>query len=488
MAATDHLHNSDKIDIKPDRISRNSLWIFLGLAGNASIYLVTIFFLTRYLGPEKFGFYSVALSLAGLFFPLADMGFDLHMTRMISANPQSLRQELSRTISAKIIFAAVFWFLTLFTAYSLDYSPALVGYTALIGFSLAVGSMAQAYIGAIRALQKMRYESTSLFAGKIVTMIGILLLIAMKASLTLIMIAHIAGSITVFISAVYFLKSQIGEVAFRFSLAEFRIRLKGALPFGLSAIFVAVYFKIDTVMLSKMVEASQVGLYNAAYNIVLASMILSTPLVVAIFPVLASVYSVRRDEADQVFHEGLKYSLIIAVPLGAGILLMVGPLVRFAYGAEFGGSAELLMIIGGTIPLIFATNLMGHSLGAAGYQSRVAIVALFNAVFNIVLNLILIPRTGARGAAIATVSTEALGLIQLLFMLKGIYRISIVPDLLKICLSCFVSAVAFALFKGGLGAWPAAAFFALVYAALAFSLRLISIPTLKGMLFSGKAD
>ena len=142
MVIRDRPHISDKIEIKPDRISKNSLWIFLGLAGNASIYLVTIFFLTRYLGPEKFGLYSVALSLAGLFLPLADMGLDLHMTRMISGNPQSLRIELSRTISAKMIFFTVFWFLTLFTAYLLDYSPALIGYTALMGLSLSIGSLA----------------------------------------------------------------------------------------------------------------------------------------------------------------------------------------------------------------------------------------------------------------------------------------------------------------------------------------------------------
>lgn len=452
------------------------------------MYLVTIFFLTRYLGPEGFGLYSVALSLAGLFLPIADMGFDLHMTRTISANPQWLRQELSGTISAKLIFTIAFWFLTLFTAFLLGYSLVLIGYTALMGLSLSIGSMAQAFIGAIRALQKMRYESISLFAGRIVTMICILLMIALKSGLTLIMVAHITGSIAGFVFALYFLKSQIGKLDLRFALAGFMARFKGALPFGLTAIFVAVYFRIDTVMLSKIVEAGEVGLYNAAYNIVLASMILSTPIVVAVFPVLSSLYKTQREQANEVFRQGLKYSLIIALPLGTGTLLMANPAVRLAYGSEFSGSAVLLVILSGTIPLLFATNVLGNSLGAAGYQVRVAAVALFNALFNVALNLILIPRIGARGAAIATLSTEALGILQLLIMLRGIYSISILTDFLKICLGCAVSAAMFLLFKDSLGVWPAAALFATVYAALALSFRLVSISNIKDMLLPREAD
>jgi O-antigen/teichoic acid export membrane protein len=319
-------------------------------------------------------------------------------------------------------------------------------------------------------------------------MIFILLMITLKTGLTLIMVAHITGSITLFVCALYLLKSQIGKVNFRFSLAGFLARLKGALPFGLTAIFLAVYFKIDTVMLSKVVEAGEVGLYNAAYNIVLASMILSTPVVVSIFPVLASLYQNQKDQANTVFRMGLKYSLIMAVPLGTGTFLMANPVVRLAYGAEFGGSAGLLLILSGTIPLLFATNVLGNSLGAAGFQVRVATVALINAFFNVVLNLILIPKIGARGAAIATLSTEALGLIQLLILFRGIYIINILPDFLKICLSCAASSALFLLFNDLLGDWPAAALFAIVYAALMLSFRLVSISNLKEMLLSRRAN
>ena len=449
MPAIDQPNNPDKIDIRPDRISKNSLWIALGLIGNASLYFVTIFFLTRYLGPEKFGLYSVAISLAGLFLPLADLGLDLHMTRMISADPQLLRHELSRAISAKIVLSVIFWFMMISTAYMLDYSATLIGYVSLIGFSLLVGSMAHSFIGAIRAVRKMRYESISLFSGK---------MIAMVANLTMIMIAHLAGSITLVSASFYFLKSQVGPLDFRFSLKGLKWRLKGALPYGLTAFLVAIYFKIDTVMLSKMVETAEIGFYNGAYNLVLASMILSTPLVVALFPVLSSLYDNRRSEAENIFQRGLKYSIMIGLPLGVGSVLMAEPVIMLAYGAQFHQSVALLIIMSGTIPLLFATSLIGNSMGAVGF--------------------------GATGAAIATILTEFLGLIQLILLSRGIYKLNIAADFLKICLSCVLAFLGFILLDGFIGPWPSAVVFMLIYSGGILWMRVTSIDMFKGFLRS----
>ena len=59
---------------------------------------------------------------------------------------------------------------------------------------------------------------------------------------------------------------------------------------------------------------------------------------------------------------------------------------------------------------MFVTNILGHVMGAIKLQKLVLGVSSVNAVFNILLNLILIPIYADRGAAIATVATEVLGL------------------------------------------------------------------------------
>lgn len=486
MSALPLPENQQDIDITPDRISKNSLWIFLGLLSSAAISFVIIFFLTRYLGPEKFGLYSVALSLTSLLVPLSNLGFDLHLTRTVSANPKSLPHELAHTLSAKSVLSVIVWMSMIVSALLLKYSTDLIGYVALFGLSMLIGSMAQTFIGAIRAIRKMRYESLSLFAGKMTILFSVLFMIIIKADLIMIIFANLLGMAVLFITSLYLLKSQVGHLEFFFSLKGIKSRLKGALPFGLAAVFVTIYFRIDTVMLSKMVDINEVGYYNGAYNIVLVSMILSSPIVVSLFPTLSTVYSKSKEQANHIFKQGLIFSILIGLPLGIGTFLMADHVVRLAYGRDFTSSAILLLIMSGTIPLLFVTHFIGNSMGAVGFQKRVTWVAAINGLFNIILNLILIPHYGTKGAAVATLATEFLGMILLIFLLKGIYEKRILTELFKICLCCIFGTAGFILTTDHTGPWLAAGIFVLIYAGFVFLLRLFSIEMVKKILISAR--
>ena len=59
---------------------------------------------------------------------------------------------------------------------------------------------------------------------------------------------------------------------------------------------------------------------------------------------------------------------------------------------------------------MYTTNILGHILGAINRQKVVLLISAGNAVFNIILNIFLIPKFADKGAAIATVLTETLGL------------------------------------------------------------------------------
>lgn len=488
MPALSLPENQQDIDIIPDRISKNSLWIFLGLLSSAAISFVTIFFLTRYLGPEKFGLYSVALSLTSLFIPLSNLGFDLHLTRTVSANPKSLPYELAHTLSAKTILSAIVWTSMIISASLLKYSADLIGYIALFGLSMLVGSMAQSFVGAIRAIRKMRYESISLFACKMTILFGVLFMIIIKADLIMIILANLLGMMVLFMTSLYFLKSLLGHLQFYFSLRGIKTRIKEALPFGLASIFAAMYYRIDTVMLSKMVDINEVGYYNGAYNIVLASMILSTPIVVSLFPALSATYNKNKESANHIFKQGLSFLILLGLPLGIGTALMAESIVRLAYGVNFISSAPLLVIMSGTIPLLFITHIFCNSMGAVGFQKRVAWVTAINGLFNVILNLILIPHYGAKGAAFATLLTEFLSMILLIITSKGILEKRVLSELLKICLCCIFGTAGFILTADYVGPWPAAGIFALTYAALVVLFKLVSVNMVKNILASSRAQ
>lgn len=461
--------------------------MLIGQAGSALLSFVAIFAMTRYLGPERFGIYSTALSLALMLIPLSDLGFDLYMVRVISADTSRLSNELSRTLSIKAILSAVVWALMITAAFILRYDALLIGYVALIGLSLVIASLAQSFIGAIRAIRKMRLESYSLLAGRASTTLGILILIFLKANLTVIILAYLLGSILLLGSASYFLKKEIGTLGLFFSLSGWQARLAGALPFGITAILTAVYYKIDTVMLSKMQDTTSVGFYSSAQNLITGSMMLATPLVVSIYPAMAAVYKERKAEAENIFQRGLVFILLLGIPLGVGTSLMAGTLIKFIYGVKFLLAIPLLTIVAFKIPLVFSTLLIGNSLGAIGYQKKVAIATCVTSLFNIIMNLILIPQYGARAAATVTVATELLAVIQLLIITRGKLDLAIAPQFIKIIICCAAGTAGFTIFKGMIGSWVAAAVFAIIYAGLALAFKVISVSTVRDMLFPKSA-
>ena len=456
--------------------------MFAGQTSSAALSLITTLLLTRYLGPEQFGLFATALSLAILLTPLSDLGFDLHMIRMISTKSDSLTTELSQTFSTRILLSLSVWILMIISAVALRYSADLIMYVALVGIASTITSLATNFNSAIRALRKMKYESISLFVGRIITLALVIIMISAKAALAEILIAFIAGSIIIFSMAFYFLKHNIEGLKISFDLSGFRNRLKGALPFGLTAILTAIYFKADTIILSKSVPAEQVGFYNVAQNFVMAAMIISSAITVAIFPALAAAYEKNKDEARQLFNRGLTILISVGLPLGIGTILISDNLIHLLFGAAFAQSAILLALISMKIPFVFATSLIGNSMGAVGFQKKVVFISLINCVFSLIMNFIFIPRYGAKAAAIITTMTEFIGLLQLIYISHPIFRFSILSDIAKILVCSIAGIIIFVLVSPALGAWPALIAFTLGYTGLAFGMRLVSIDMIKGLL------
>jgi O-antigen/teichoic acid export membrane protein len=79
-----------------------------------------------------------------------------------------------------------------------------------------------------------------------------------------------------------------------------------------------------------------------------------------------------------------------------------------------------LRILSWWIPVMYATTILGHVLAAINRQNLLLAISVGNAAVNVALNLILIPAIGHDGTAVATVATEALGLVLLS---TAIYRI-----------------------------------------------------------------
>jgi O-antigen/teichoic acid export membrane protein len=157
---------------------------------------------------------------------------------------------------------------------------------------------------------------------------------------------------------------------------------------------------IDVLMLGLMSNAEQVGLYGAAYRVlnqVLASYYLLTQV---LYPQLA------RRELDQ--RRQMLRARILLPLAGCGVFIAAmislgrGSILMVVFGHQFLAAAPLLLLLAWSIPLDFMTSYLSNAFLAWEMERKVLACTGVAAIINIGLNLALIPKLGAWGAAINT--------------------------------------------------------------------------------------
>jgi O-antigen/teichoic acid export membrane protein len=91
---------------------------------------------------------------------------------------------------------------------------------------------------------------------------------------------------------------------------------------------------------------------------------------------------------------------------------------------------------------MFVGSMLGNTLIAVAAQGAILRVALSGAVASIVLNLLLIPASGAIGGAIATLATESLVALALLGVVRKRIEVSLFsPALIRVTIGAVTMAL-----------------------------------------------
>jgi O-antigen/teichoic acid export membrane protein len=181
----------------------------------------------------------------------------------------------------------------------------------------------------------------------------------------------------------------------------------------LGALSAVIYLKSDILMLSYMAGQETTGIYAVAARLSEAWYVLPTALAMALFPRMVELresaprrYAARVQDAMDSF---AAFGTLIA----ATSVFWAAPAVRLLFGADYAAAAGVLQIYA-WVGIVFATRALIHKwLLVEGIFWASAMIHATGAVANVALNLLLIPRYGAEGAALATVISYTLAPILL---------------------------------------------------------------------------
>lgn len=206
------------------------------------------------------------------------------------------------------------------------------------------------------------------------------------------------------------------------SLTQIKIvsHIKGGIIYFIPTIATSVYTMLDKAMIGWVTKSSyENGYYEQAYKIVQIVLVIVTSLRTVTLPRVIHLYSEKNYEAvTNIINSTIRFVLLISLPMSVGLMMVAPQLVPVFLGEGFEKCIIIVCILAPLIVVLgLSTLISGQCLTAMGRQKQANVCVIVGAAVNFTMNLILIPKYEALGAAIATVCAETL--IMIMFFIYG---------------------------------------------------------------------
>lgn len=405
-----------------NRIFKNSGTILIGNIVKGVIGLAIAVILARYLGVSKFGIYNYVFTLIYFFEIIPNLGMNSILTREISSDRSKAKALLANALLLRLslsLVAIVLLNLTMIFFRGMSYTSKLV-WIASIGLLFSLQTI---YETMFSVDLRMHYPILSHIIKSVLYALFVLLLIYLKAELTEVILASLfAGFVALLIMTKW--SNQYFSITPAFNSNICRHLLKESWPIALSSLFVVLYIRIDVVMLEFMEGFRAVGSYSAAYRLTEALNIIPIACVGSLFPLMSKYVKKDKKIFSYICCLGLKYMLIIIIPILIGTTLFSERIVSL-YGVKFLASAVTLKILIWSSFFVFLNIILVNALLAMGMQKIDAIISGILIFINITLNLFLIPKFSYNGAGLATVITEIFDFFVLSYFVFRFISVSV---------------------------------------------------------------
>lgn len=306
-----------------------------------------------------------------------------------------------------------------------DFFPQIDLSILLASLSILPSSLLTACVaGHFQALQKFRSFNLTVIAQPLVAIVFVVTF-AWNDSLSVLIAIYCVGAshLIALIFALVILSRDINIFA---TGRQNGIYLKTALSYGwkshLGNILSFLNYRIDLFLINFFLSPAIAGLYNVAVRLVEQLWLISQAFSTIILPRLSAM--ANDGEAKAVFTAAASRA-VVAITLPAAILLAITAdfLVKLLFGYEFSDSVPLVHILLPGVVFFSVARVLANDLAARGLVGINLKLALLVVVANTIMNLLLIPRLGAWGGAIATTLSYTITLIIRLYLQAHLTKI-----------------------------------------------------------------
>ncbi len=390
----------------PRRVVQNASFLSAAYVGQKLLSFVYFTLIARMVGVVDTGAYVFALSFSTICSVFVDFGLSQLLQREIAQKPEDTQVLLSAALRLKILYGFVSVALGLFVFSFIAEGQQMWNMVLIAMAIMMFDSYVQSVWAAFRGRHSLAYESIAIVSSQVIVLTVGLIGLYVEARLEVLMLALLAGSVW---AAVY------GTIACRRMLGfwpkpiggQSRSMARRSLSFGVASTFSRLFASLDSVMLGQMVGTAAVGFYAIPNKFVFAAQFVPAAVSASLYPALSHFHMTDQAQMRKLFFQAFSFLYLLAAPMSVGLFILTPSIIHELYTSAYDPSILAMQIMVWGIVFGFLEYPFGALLAAMGEQKKNSITRVVVVLVNVSLNLLLIPRYGFVGTAIAALVSYA---------------------------------------------------------------------------------
>lgn len=359
---------------------------------------------------EDYGMFYVLLNLTVFFNIILDLGINNFTTKNIAQYPHLAARYLGKVLLFRMVIFAAYLLITVPFVFLLDMSAKesyLFAFLLLNQFLIGLIAYAKSHFA---GLLLFRWDAllSVLDRGLLILSCGTLFFVHPDGfEIEWFVFLMTAGYVLTCLIAYGLLVKQIGRPKWSWDKVFIIAIVKKSLPYALLILLMMLYTRQDTFMLAVFHPEGEreVALYAMGYRILDAFFMFSMLFTGLLLP-LFSAQIHQKEENLKLITLALKLLVGGAVLLAWVTFFHAEEILSWLYHRDLKESADIFKYLILTFAFIALAIINSTMLTAFGEMKKLNQLALFSLVLNFVLNYLLIPSYGGKGAAWATLVTQ----------------------------------------------------------------------------------
>ena len=393
------------------------------------------------LGDASYGTYQALFNFSYLFYILLDLGITNFNSRAVAQDPKNLSKHFGGLTETKLLLGLLYAVVIFVVGYFCGYNE---GMKLKLLFWCGLNQILLSFILFLRSnmqgLLLFKQDSILSVFDRVLAIIIMCLVLwsgwfpMEKFNAIWYLQAQTVAYVVTLALALTIVLRHTENLSFKVNFQFFKEILRQSLPFALLVLLMSVYSRIEPVLLERILDDKgvQAGFYSRAYRLFDAGNNISNLFAIMLLPMFAATLKNKLELNNLV---KTSFNVILAM---AGIVMIMCVFYRqeimqlmynpeeaeteAAYLLRIGQYANVFPLLMGSFFCLSTTYVFGTLLTANGSLKQLNLVAAAGVVINILLNLIVIPRFHAVGAACTSLCVQAVTALLQYIIAKRILK------------------------------------------------------------------